>query len=125
MRRSGGFRMGTLLALGLSGVALSGCATQQVVPLSIEPAPVEVYVDGRLADGRPPESLSLRADRSHVVLVRRAGYLSQQVVLESIREGGETRLVPDRISLRLVSERSQGRRLQVELDPADDLPEPR
>jgi hypothetical protein len=118
------FRRFAAIAIGLWTAGLPGCAAQQIVPLSIEPAPVEVFVDGRLAASGQPESLSLRVDRSHVVLVRRAGYQSRQVVLESVRQGGEVRLTPDAIALRLVPERSQARRLQVELDPADDVPEP-
>lgn len=124
-RRSGRFGIGAGLVLGGLAVSLSGCVSPQVVPISVEPAPVEVYVDGELAAGRPPESLSLRPDRSHVVLVRRAGYVTQQIVLESVREDGAPRLAPARISLRLVPEQRPGRRLEVELDPADDVPEPR
>lgn len=103
---------------------MPGCAARQIVPLAIEPAPVEVFVDGRLVASGQPESLALRVDRSHVVLVRRAGYQSRQVVLESVGRGGERRLTPDAIAFRLVPERSQARKLEVQLDPADDVPEP-
>lgn len=103
----------------LLALALSGCATEQIVPVSIEPAPVEVYVDGRLAASGAPDRLVLRPDRGHVVLIRRPGYRSEQVVLQSVARDGERRLEPGRIVVRLAPEQRRGRRIEVELDPRD------
>jgi hypothetical protein len=96
-----------------------GCATEQIVPVSIEPAPVEVYVDGRLAASGAPDRLVLRSDRGHVVLIRRQGYRSEQVVLQSVDRDGERRLEPGRIVVQLAPEQGRGRRIEVELDPRD------
>jgi hypothetical protein len=102
-----------------TGLLLAGCASRQVVPLSIEPAAAEVYVDGARVDAAPPRSLSLRADRGHVVLIRRPGYRSRQVVLESVARDGARRLEPDRIDVRLEPVTRSGREVRIELDPSE------
>lgn len=89
------------------------------MPVSIEPAPVEVYVDGRLAASGAPDRLVLQSDRGHVVLIRRQGYRSEQVVLQSVARDGGRRLEPGRIVVRLTPEAGRGRRIEVELDPRD------
>lgn len=106
----------TGLAALWAGWLLWGCAAQQVVPLGVEPAPVDVYVDGRLVASGAPESVTLRVDRGHVLLVRRAGYRTEQVVIESVTTNGTRRLEPARIDLVLVPNSSPGRRIDVELD---------
>lgn len=105
-------------------VALLGaaCATRQVVPLTIEPRPAKVFVDGRLVAPEASHELSLRVDRGHVVLIRRAGHRPQQVVIESVERDGVRELSPARIAVRLVPERESGRRLEVELDAGEGDP---
>jgi len=107
----------------LIAIGLLGCAADQIVPLSVDPAPVEVYVDGRRVDSDDPGHLALRSDRSHVVLIRRMGYRPAQVVVESVRTPDGPRLRPERIVVRLEPEQSAGRRIRIELDPADDRPD--
>jgi hypothetical protein len=80
-----------------------------------------VYVDGEPLDEPAPREVSLRADRPHVLFFKREGYRPQRVVLESdAQPGGEPRLRPERIAIRLQPLESRGRQLEVQLEPAVD-----
>jgi hypothetical protein len=106
-----------LLAIG----PVLGCASLQSVPLSLDPTPMVVYVDGEPLEDGAPETVSLRTDRPHVLYFKREGYRPQQVVLESGTDAtGELRLKPNRVEIRLAPIRSQGRQLEVELEPRDE-----
>lgn len=117
-------RLSRMAAVVAVVTLLAGCAAHQVVPIRVEPGPVDVYVDGELAVRGHPESLSLPVDRGHVVLIRRPGFRAEQVVVESVRgDGGARRLVPAEIAVRLSPLQSRGRRIEVELDVAvEDAP---
>ena len=86
-------------ALALGAIA---CHTPPIqrVPLQLEPADAQVFVDGtRLAPGTT--SVELRSDRPHVVLSKRDGYRPAQTVLETRTVDGRPRLVPSVIRVRL------------------------
>jgi hypothetical protein len=105
------------VACSAAGLALLiGCAPRQVVPLSLTPADLTVFVDSRPIEGAPPDRLALRADRPHVLFFRKVGYRPEQVVLRSERVEGEPKLRPARIDVRLERLAPVGRRLEVELD---------
>jgi hypothetical protein len=105
------------VACSAAGLALLiGCAPRQVVPLSLTPADLTVFVDSRPIEGAPPDHLALRADRPHVLFFRKVGYRPEQVVLRSERVGGEPKLSPARIDVRLERLAPVGRRLEVELE---------
>lgn len=79
----------SIVSLGVAAFALanSGCAARQFVPIEIEPAPTEVFLDREpveLENG----GLELRADRPHVLYFKRDGYQPLPIVIES-REGAE------------------------------------
>ena len=79
-----------------------GCQVPPVqrVGLRVEPADARVFVDGNeVAEGAG--WLELRADTPHVVLARRDGYRSEQIVLETRRRDGVDRLEPAEIRLAL------------------------
>jgi len=108
---------GCRAALALMGLLLlAGCAPMQVVPLQLGPAPLSVYVDGRALPDDAPSEVELRADRAHVLFVKKPGHHPERVVLESRREGGVARLSPDRIELRLTPIQPTGRSVDVQLD---------
>jgi hypothetical protein len=105
------------VACSAAGLALLvGCAPRQVVPLSLRPADLTVFVDSQPIEGAPPDRLALRADRPHVLFFRKVGYRPEQVVLRSERVGGEPMLSPARIDVRLERLVPVGRRLEVELE---------
>jgi len=91
----------------------------QRVPMAVGPEPVEVYVDGeRLAEPLPAE-LDLKADRGHVVMVKKQGHRAQQVILRSVEQAeGPPQLEPARVVVELRREARDGGRIEVELDPA-------
>jgi hypothetical protein len=121
-RRGTGGRRAGAVACSAAGLALLiGCAPRQVVPLSLTPADLTVFVDSRPIEGAPPDSLALRADRPHVLFFRKVGYRPEQVVLRSERVGGEPKLRPARIDVRLERLAPVGRRLEVELEVEVEL----
>jgi hypothetical protein len=91
------------ISCGLLGIAVAiGCQVPPVqrVALHVEPRDARLFVDGtEVAAGSG--SLELRADLPHVVLARRDGYRSEQIVLETRRRGGVDRLEPDEIRIAL------------------------
>lgn len=105
---------GAWAALLACGVA--GCAPTQTISLALEPTPVEVYVDGRRLAGGAPESVELRADRSHIVMIKRQGYRSQQVALRSTRTEDGYRLLPGRVNVALRPATGRGRNVEIEVD---------
>ena len=83
--RAGMHRRATgIPALALAAaLACSGCrAPVQRIPIDVEPASALLFVDGAELPALPTE-LSLRADESHVLFFRGAGYLPQRIILES------------------------------------------
>jgi hypothetical protein len=93
-----------------------GCAPTQVVPVTIQPVPVSLYIDGELhAEGSPVE-LELRADQPHLLFFKKEGYRAEQVVLRSVPNENGPRLEPDRVEVRLSPVTPKRRNLKVELD---------
>lgn len=107
--------MGALWIFAISVLAL-GCAPTQMVPVSIQPVPVTLFIDGELYPDGAPDQLELRADRPHLLFFKKQGYRAEQVLLRSIREEGGPRLEPDRVEVRLSPESSKRRELKIELD---------
>lgn len=61
-------------------VAGVGCASTQSVRISCVPSQVQVYVDGRLLEGREAD---LRTDRPHKIYAKAPGYQSRLLVVEA------------------------------------------
>jgi hypothetical protein len=108
---------GLLAASLLFASGLGGCAPWQVVAIDAEPAPIEVFVDGRRVVEMPADGLRLRADRSHILHFEREGYRAEQVVLERVAGEDPPRLNPDRVSVRLHPIEMRTRQIDVELQP--------
>jgi hypothetical protein len=81
-------------------VLLLSCAAEQRIPLDLGPGRFEIFVDGELVSGSPSK-LALRADKAHVVFVKRAGHVPEMVVLRTESQSGKPRLSPAYIKLRL------------------------
>jgi hypothetical protein len=80
MQRASAYRAcfaATAVAFGLTGCF----ASKQPIPLDCVPHEVEVYVDGRLLEGRP-DAISLTRDESHKIYLKRPGYAPELLVLE-------------------------------------------
>ena len=101
------------IVLGLGGL---GCVAQQQLPVQVFPQQSEIYVDGAPASLDRSGALSLRPDRSHVVLIREPGYRTQQVLLESVASDHGYRLRPGRIEVRLQPEIHAGQEIEVGLE---------
>ena len=107
------------LAAGLAGsvataaVLLACRAPVQRIPLDLEPAGARIFVDGREVPG-VPAALELRADRPHVVHVRRDGYQAEQIVLEPRDGGAGPHLEPAEIRLRLAPIVPTEREIRIE-----------
>ena len=98
------------------GLVWVGCVAQQQLPVEVFPQHSEIYVDGAAASLDHSGALSLRPDRSHVVLIREPGYRPQQVVLESVASDQGYRLRPGRIEVRLQPEIHAGQKIEVGLE---------
>jgi hypothetical protein len=111
-----GVRSGKFFNALVVGACLAlGCQTPtQRVPLHLEPSGARVFVDGTEVPGAA-DALELRSDRPHVVLVRRDGYRPEQVVLETRRVDGVSRLEPDEIRLELEPIVPKGREIRIEV----------
>lgn len=62
-------------------VASVGCTTTQSIPLDCVPQEVEIFVDGKLLEGRP-DAVSLSRDDTHKIYLKRPGYAPELLVLE-------------------------------------------
>ncbi len=104
--------------VGLLVVALAlACAPKQIVPLQVGPGVVQVFVDGEPLPEPPPDTLDLKANRGHVVFVKKDGHRAQQVILRSVDQpSGPPALEPAQIVVELRPATPKGRRLEVELD---------
>lgn len=105
--------------VGSLGVALA-CAPTQIVPMGLEPAPVEVFVDGRRLEEPNPSQVELRADRGHVLQFERAGYRSEQVILISGQWEGRPHLQPEEIFVQLLPLDGRKPEVEVELEPSGE-----
>ena len=81
-------------------VLFLGCAPTQRIPLDLGPGRFEIFVNGERVPDSPIE-LALRTDEAHVVFVKREGHVPELVVVRTQSVGGESRLSPGRISVRL------------------------
>lgn len=104
-----------------AGAAALACATGQRVSLECVPADVQVYVDGRLIEGRP-KAVKLPKDQPHTVFFKGGGYQPQMVVFESRQRDGKPALDPLDVCSRVVFVEMQPD-LQVEVEP-DAAPAP-
>jgi hypothetical protein len=121
MRPSSKLRRLARTALPLALLCVWGCATTQEVPLGCVAEEVQVYVDGRLLEGRP-ESIDLSVGDPHKLYFKRPGHEPQLVVLES-REGpdGSLRLEPADVCVELIPV-GLGRELVIEAEEGPDAP---
>ena len=95
------------------------CAPTQIVPIWVEPTPVQVFVDGHRLQSTAPREVELRADRGHVLQFERTGYQTEQVVLLSGRWRGKPHLQPEEIFVKLIPVRRQRPEVEAELDPTE------
>lgn len=103
-------------AVAMAGLALLfglGCAPVQVVPLSVEPTPGSLHVDGR-AVSPVPDHVELRADRDHKLYFKRDGYRPELVILRSQDGEAGPRLEPARVQARLQPLSPGARDVQIE-----------
>jgi hypothetical protein len=98
-------------------VLFLSCAAKQRVSLDLGPGQFEIFVDGKAVPGSPTK-LALRADRAHVVFVKREGHVPEMVVLRTAPQDGEPRLSPAHVKVRL-RRRYVGQRT-VEIEFADE-----
>ena len=81
-------------------VLLLSCAAKQQIPLDLGPGRFEIFVDGELVSGSPSK-LALRADKTHVVFVKRVGHIPEMIVLRTDSQSGKPRLSPAHVKVRL------------------------
>ena len=104
-------RAGAVLLLVLGAGA---CAPKQKIHLDCVPQDVTIYVDRDPLPG-VPDSIDLRADRSHVLFFKGSGYKPAMVVLDSEEGADGPALSPPDICVELnLVERS--RELQIEIE---------
>ena len=89
-------------AFGVILVGLAACAPIQRVPITVEPVPVAIFVDGRRLQATGRQTVELKADRGHVFQFEKEGYRSQQVVLVSREWEGHPHLQPEDIFVQLI-----------------------
>ena len=109
--------------MALAALLVAGCALIfpfQRVPIEVNPADAEVFVDGK-AVGARDRSPNLRADKDHSVFLKRDGYRSELVILRPDRSDGRPRLEPMavRVDLRPLV---PGRDLEVEVERPETAP---
>ena len=99
-------------------VALTGlgCATKLPVRFEVGPAPVAVFVDGEPLESAEGSAVLLRADRAHVVMLRKPGYHPVQIVIESRSGPDGARLSPDVVEVQLVPIIEHGGSIGIEIE---------
>jgi len=90
------------------------CAPKQKIQLDCVPKEVTIYVDKEpLPD--VPDSIDLRADRSHILFFKGSGYKSAMVVLDSEESADGPALFPRDVCVELdLVERDRDLRIEVE-----------
>ena len=96
------------------------CAPTQIVPVSMEPVPMSVFVDGQRLPGTGSQKVQLKSDRAHVFLFKKEGYRSQQVVLRSEPGPDRPRLEPEEIRVQLIPIEGRKPEIAVSLDPIEE-----
>ena len=104
-------RTGAILLL----ILISGaCAPKQKIRLDCVPQEVTIYVDKEPLPS-VPDSINLRADRSHILFFKGGGYLPALVVLDSEESEEGPVLSPRDVCFELdLIERSRELRIEVE-----------
>jgi hypothetical protein len=102
----------------LTAISCAAFAPFQRVPIDTAPRDAVVFIDGHQA-GKSPMGANLRADRDHVVFLKREGYRPELVVIETQRPEGRPRLEPPEVLIQLVP-LDKDRDLQVEIEPPPD-----
>ena len=108
------------VGVGFLGFLALACAPTQVVPVTVEPAPMAVFVDGRRLPEATSQNVELKSDRAHVFLFKKEGYQSQQVVLRSEPGPDRPRLQPDQIQVQLIPIEGRKPDIAVSLDPIEE-----
>ncbi len=104
-------RSGAILLLVL---VFCACAPKQKIQLDCVPQEVTIYVDKEPLP-EVPDSIDLRADRSHVLFFKGGGYQPAMVVLDSEQGADGPVLSPRDVCLELdLVERSRDLRIEVE-----------
>lgn len=100
-------------ALGVLVCGFMACAPVQQVPITVEPVPVTIFVDGRRLPEAGRQTVELKANRGHVFQFEKEGYRSQQVVLVSREWEGHAHLQPEDIFVQLIP--LEGRKPEIEV----------
>ena len=108
-----------LLFAVLLATSAATCAPYQRVGIESAPEGAEVYLDGTLM-GTTPLELRIPTGREHSVFLKKEGYRSRLLVLNSHeRSDGIDFLTPADLSVRMVPETGpQDRDLEIEVEPA-------
>jgi hypothetical protein len=91
-----------------------------MVPVTMEPVPMSVFVDGQRLPGTGSQKVELKSDRAHVFLFKKEGYRSQQVVLKSEPGPDRPRLEPEEIRVQLIPIEGRKPEIAVSLDPTEE-----
>lgn len=108
------------VGVGFFGVLAMACAPTQMVPVTMEPVPMSVFVDGQRLPGTGSQKVELKSDRAHVFLFKKEGYRSQQVVLKSEPGPDRPRLEPEEIRVQLIPIEGRKPEIAVSLDPTEE-----